>query len=160
VKIRKNCTKPDEIFTKNDLLKEIIIRLKDPKFLIDSHTNKQIALNSFFKSKIDFYILELEKYENENKKLKEFIFHIENNQNSTNKNNSLQNYSNKNTQKNYGEIPSTANDYAENKKNSSSMSSPYSYLNEDQLKYFTYVLIKNFEVKKIDYNTLKEVNIK
>ena len=76
MKIRKNCTKPDEIFTKNDLLKEIIIRLKDPKFLIDSHTNKQIALNSFFKSKIDFYILELEKYENENKKLPHFNWRI------------------------------------------------------------------------------------
>jgi hypothetical protein len=37
------------------------------------------------------------------------------------------------------------------------MQSQYSYLNEDQLKYFTYVLIKNFEVKKIDYNTLKDV---
>jgi hypothetical protein len=69
----------------------------------------------------------------------------------------MQNHSVRITQKNYEEIPSSVNDYAENKKNSSSMQSQYSYLNEDQLKYFTYVLIKNFEVKKIDYNTLKEV---
>lgn len=83
LKIRRNNAKQDETFTKNELLREIIIRLRDPKFLIESQTNKQIALNSFFKSKIEFYILELEKYENENKKLKEFIYNFENNQNST-----------------------------------------------------------------------------
>ena len=88
VRIRKNCTKPDEIFTKNELLREIILRLKDPKFLLDSISNKQMALNSFFKSKIEFYILELEKYENENKKLKEQIFVFESN------NNNKENYNN------------------------------------------------------------------
>lgn len=71
----------------------------------------------------------------------------------------MQNSSNKNTQKNYGDIPSTQ-EVGDTKKNSSSMSSPYNYLNEDQLKYFTYVLIKNFEVKRINYNQLEEVDIK
>lgn len=71
------------------------------------------------------------------------------------KNNTIQNSSNRNTQKNYQDVPYT-NEVMDSRKNSSSMSSPYSYLNEDQLKYFTYVLIKNFEVNKIDYKTLRQ----
>lgn len=50
---------------------------------MESQVNKQIALNSFFKSKIEYYVMELEKYETENLRLKEFIYNFENNQNSS-----------------------------------------------------------------------------
>ena len=145
--------------SKNNILKEIVIRLRDPKFLIDSQTNKQIALNAFFKSKIEIYANEIDKLENENKKLKDFIYSIEN----TNTNNDKKE-TNKitpvNIQQNYAENPITL-DMIDTKKNNSSSSStaPLNLLNEDQLKYFTYVLIKNFEVRKIDYQTLKNVKI-
>ena len=92
--------------SKNNILKEIVIRLRDPKFLIDSQTNKQIALNAFFKSKIEIYANEIDKLENENKKLKDFIYSIEN----TNTNNDKKE-TNKitpvNIQQNYAENPIT-----------------------------------------------------
>ena len=146
-------------------MKEIILRLRDPKFLIDSQTNKRIALNSFFNSKVESYIIELEKLDEENKKLREYVYYHENPNNSSNinnenkkKDNSISDKINTNQKKNYNDLPSTI-DIADSKRNnqSSSISSQNTYLNEDQLKYFTYVLIKNFEVKKIDYNTLKDV---
>lgn len=172
LKIRRAASNPDEFVSKNDLLKEIILRLRDPKFLIDSQTNKQIALNSFFKSKIESYIVELEKLDNENKKLREYLYILENNPHTSenksvenkNKNNFISNYNSEkmqsNMNKNYNDLPSTI-ELVDTKRNnqSSSISTPNTYLNEDQLKYFTYVLIKNFEVKKVDCNYLKEVNI-
>jgi hypothetical protein len=172
LRIRKAATNPDEFICKNDLLKEIVIRLRDPKFLTDSQTNKQVALNSFFKSKIETYINELEKFYTENKKLREYIYILENNQNSTgnynaenkNKDNLISNFKSEkiqsNINQNYNDLPSTI-DLVDTKKNnqSSSISTQNSYLNEDQLKYFTYVLIKNFEVKKVDCNYLNKVKL-
>lgn len=138
--------------------------------MIDSQTNKQIALNSFFKSKVESYIIELEKLDNENKKMREYLYFLENqnissknNLDNKNKENFISNYNsekmNSNMNKNYGDLPSTI-ELADSKRNNQSLSisSPITYLNEDQLKYFTYVLIKNFEVKKIDCDYLKEVN--
>lgn len=171
IRIRRAASNPDEFFSKNDLLKEIVIRLRDPKFLIDSQTNKQIALNSFFKSKIEIYLVELERLDAENKKLREYLYNLENNHDSfgnnksenKNKDNHISNYNseklNSNANKNYNDLPSTI-ELVDTKRNnqSSSISTPNTYLNEDQLKYFTYVLIKNFEVKKVDCNYLKEVS--
>ncbi len=146
-------------------MKEIILRLRDPKFLIDSQTNKRIALNSFFNSKVESYIIELEKLDEENKKLREYVYYHENPNNSSNinnenkkKDNSISDKINTNQKKNYNDLPSTI-DIADSKRNnqSSSISSQNTYLNEDQLKYFTYVLIKNFEVKRVNCNYLKEV---
>jgi len=140
--------------------------------LIDSQTNKQIALNSFFKSKIEIYIFELEKLDTENKKLRQYIYILENNPNTSDENNNNAENKNKdhfiskyntekmhsNINKNYNDLPSTI-ELVDTKRNnqSSSISTPITYLNEDQLKYFTYVLIKNFEVKKVDCNYLKKV---
>jgi len=167
LRIRRASANQEEFVSKNDLLKEIVIRLKDPKFLLDSQSNKQLALNSFFKSKIDGYILELEKIDNENKKLREYVYFLENQSSSVNNNDEIKNKENFNfnsekniskINKNYAGLPSTI-ELVETKKNnqSSSISTPNTYLNEDQLKYFTYVLIKNFEIKKVDCNYLKQV---
>lgn len=136
--------------------------------MIDSQSNKQIALNSFFKSKVEFFILELEKAEMENKKLREYVYLLEN-PNSSNldkiRDNGFSQFNNTNkisslngSNKNYNDLPSTI-ELVDTKKNNNSysVSSSINYLNEDQLKYFTYVLIKNFEVRKIDCNVLKDV---
>ena len=128
-------------------------------------------MNSFFKSKIENYINELEKLDTENKKLREYLYILENNPNisdnaeNKNKDNYISNNNSEkmhsNINKNYNDLPSTI-ELIDTKRNnqSSSISTPNTYLNEDQLKYFTYVLIKNFEVKKVDCKYLKEVKTK
>lgn len=118
-----------------NIITELFNKLKDPKFINDNTNTKQLVLNAFFKNKMGEFSQEKEKIEIENRQLNERILQLEN------------------------KLNEKGDDKAFNKSNNTLTvdNLTTSTMEEDQIQVFTYILLKNFEVKNIQFEEVENV---
>jgi hypothetical protein len=109
------------------LINELHDKLKDPRYLSENMSNKQIMVNTFIKNKMLEFSVEKERTDRENERLRNRISQL------------------KDILKNNGSY--------EEAKNSS-----MDILSEEHIQIYTYILIKNFEVRRISNMKIEEVS--
>jgi hypothetical protein len=126
----KSLERDIEYYRRRNLVNELQDKLRDPRFLSENTTNRNMVISTFFKQKFNELAVEKDRLNNENEDLKQKVAQLEE----------------RIRKGNFSDADETDNNMV--------MSSE---MGEDEIQIYTYILIKNFEVLKYSNKKVEEV---